>query len=329
MQTGIVDLRRVGAHIVRRLLAAGHACVVFDHSPRLVAELAAERAYGAASLADLALELDAPRVIWITTPPEAVDATIADLRPHLEAGDIIVNCADSSYADDAERAANLARSRVHYVDVGLNGMPACPDRGYCLTVGGEAAIVEYLQPLFVELAARPDRAAAPASKGYLHCGPAGAGHFVHMVHNGIVHCLVAAYAEGFDILRAASAGRKNQRHALGARAVKPANSIHFEFNLPDIAEVWRNGSFVASPVLDAAVRLLAQDATTQAAAPKHRPRDGAWPAMTVAVQQGVSTPVLASAIYGAAGHCEDRELSNRLLTAMQQAAGDAIESRVR
>lgn len=329
MQIGIVSLRRVGAHIVRRLLAAGHACVVFDNSPRLVAELAAERAYGAASLADLALELDAPRVIWITTPPDAVDATIADLLPHLEPDDIIVNCADSSYVEDTERAAHLARSRVHYVDVGLNGMPACPDRGYCLTVGGEAATVAYLQPLFIELAARADRAAGAASEGYLHCGPAGAGHFVRMVHNGIVDCLVAAYAEGFGILRAAGAGRKNHRHDVRARAAKPADSNHFEFNLPEIAELWRHGSFVASPVLDAAVRLLAPDAMPVTAA-KHRvPRDGAWRAMTVAVQQGVSTPVLASATYGAPGSCEDRELSNRLLTAMHQASCDVIESRVR
>jgi 6-phosphogluconate dehydrogenase len=230
MHVGVIDLGRTGAAIARRLLASGRPCVVYDTSPRTVAEIAAERAHGAASVPDLVHELDAPRVIWLTGPPSDIDATIAELRPCVEPEDVIVVCGSSEYAEDGRRASELADLRVHYVDVGLCGEMGRPGGGYCLMVGGEEAVVQSLGPL-LETVSSP--------RGYFHCGPAGAGHFVTMIHDGIERRLMAAYTEGFRMLRAASTAWTDR-------------GPDYEFNVPEIVDVWRRGAPVASPVMDKA-----------------------------------------------------------------------------
>jgi len=230
IQLGVIHLGQTGAAIVRRLLAAGRRCVVYDRSPRTVAELAAERAHGAASVLDLVHELDGPRVVWLAGPASELDATIAELKPNLEPDDVIVGCAVADYADDIRRAADLAERHVHYVDVGICGEMGDPHSPYCLMVGGDEAVVRSLAPVFEAIA--PPR-------GYLYCGPAGAGHFVTTIHDGIERRLMAAYTEGFRMLRAASTAWAD-----------PAPD--YELNLSEIVDVWRCGAPVASPVMERA-----------------------------------------------------------------------------
>jgi 6-phosphogluconate dehydrogenase len=234
IQLGVIHLGRTGVHIVRRLLADGRPCVVYDRSPRLVAELAAERAHGAASVQDLVHELDGPRAIWLAGPASDAEATIAELRPHLEPDDVILDCGESDYTDGIHRATALAASGVHYVDVGICGTIGCPGQTFCLTIGGEEAIVRSLDPLFKALA--PPR-------GYLHCGPPGSGHFVTMLHNGIERRMTAAYTEGLGMLR-------------GAGAAWTEYDSGFEFDVPAIVDVWRHGAPVASPLMERAAREL-------------------------------------------------------------------------
>jgi 6-phosphogluconate dehydrogenase len=299
MELGIVDLGRVGVQIVRRLLSAGHRCVVWDRSPRIVAELAAERAHGAASLADLALEIEPPRPIFITGPAGVVDELIAELVPNLGPEDIIVNCADSHHAEDARRAAQLEAVKVRYVDVGISGGLAYPEQGRCMTIGGDPAAVKHLQPIFSRLAEDAE---------YLHCGPAGAGHFVNMMHLGIEQSLIAVYSEAFSVLRAADLS--------GQR-----------LNLAAIASAWLHGSLVSSPLLELTARALATDASVRdASAPTRLMRD-LWSSIRAAADEDVAIPVLTSALYLA----EPRgDFSSRLLAAVQrertnprQAAGTA------
>lgn len=230
MHVGVIDLGRTGAFIVRRLLAAGRPCVVYDRSPRTVAELAAERAHGAASVPDLVHELDAPRVIWLAGPASDTDATIAELRAFVEPDDTIVVCGPSDYTDDIRRAAELADRRVRYVDVGVCGEIGRPGATFCLTIGGDETVVRSLGPLFETLA---------PSRGYQYCGPAGAGHFVTMIHDGIERRLMAAYTEGFRMLRAAGTAWTDR-------------GPDHELNLSEIVDVWRRGAPVASPVMDKA-----------------------------------------------------------------------------
>jgi 6-phosphogluconate dehydrogenase len=231
IQLGVIHLGRTGTHIVRRLLAEGHPCVVYDRSPRVVAELAAERAHGASSVADLVHELDAPRAIWLAGSASDVDATLAELQPHIEAGDVIVDCGESDFADSGRRASSLAGSGVHYVDVGVCGTMGC-GQTYCLTIGGGDAVVRSLEPFLNALA--PPR-------GYLHCGPVGSGHFVTMIHNGIERRLTAAYAEGFGLLR-------------GAGGAWTDRGVELEFQVPAIVDVWRHGAPIASPLMERAAR---------------------------------------------------------------------------
>jgi 6-phosphogluconate dehydrogenase len=296
MEVGLVDLGQVGSAIVRRLLAGGHRCVVWDASTRRVAELAAERAHGAASLPDLADELDAPRVIWLTGSADAVDDTIATLQPHLEAEDILVDCTDSSYVDDIRRGAALAAARIRYVDVGITGGAAYPERGWCLTIGGEDRAVRSLAPILTDLA---------GESGHLHCGVAGAGHFVNMIHHQVERCLIAVYLEAFSILRAVRLG--------GA-----------ELRLAGIAETWQQGSVVASPVLELIARALASDASLRAVTERDAHARGAWSALRAALDEDVATPVFASAIYAAARH-RGGDFSNRLLAAVERERGHAAQ----
>lgn len=232
IQLGVIHLGRTGAHIVRRLLADGHPCVVYDRSPRIVVELAAERAHGAASVPDLVHELDGPRAIWLTGPAPETEATLEELRPLLEPEDVIIDCSESDYADGLRRAATLTASGVHYVDVGICGTMGCAGQTFCLTIGGEDAVVRALEPFFTSLA--PPR-------GYLHCGPTGSGHFVRMIHNGIERRMTAAYTEGLGMLRGAGAAWSDQGSG-------------FEFQIPAIVDVWRHGAPVASPLMERAAR---------------------------------------------------------------------------
>ena len=272
MQLGMIGLGRMGANMVRRLIGGGHSCVVYDMSAAAVQDLVREKATGASSLADFAGKLTAPRAVWLMVPAAVVDKTLAALLPHLEAGDIVIDGGNSNYVDDIRRAQELAAKGIHYVDVGTSGGVWGLERGYCMMIGGEAAIVRHLDPIFARLApgigdiARtPGRAVAGAAargtaeQGYLHCGANGAGHFVKMVHNGIEYGLMAAYAEGMNVLRGANVG--SAQHAVDAETTPLAHPEHYryDFNLPDIAEVWRRGSVIASWLLDLTANALAKD----------------------------------------------------------------------
>src|SRR5437660_1684555 len=270
MQLGMIGLGRMGANMVRRLLKAGHQCVVFDRAPQAVMELTREQAVGATSLADLVQKLATPRAVWLMVPAAAVDATIADLLPHLSPGDILIDGGNSYYVDDIRRAKELAEKRIHYVDVGTSGGVWGLERGYCLMIGGEPAVVKHLDPIFARLA--PGKGDAPrtpgrekiggtAEQGYLHCGPNGAGHFVKMVHNGIEYGLMAAYAEGLGILRNANAGKSSRTVDAETTPLRNPEHYQYDLNLRDIAEVWRRGSVVASWLLDLTATALVKDPT--------------------------------------------------------------------
>src|SRR6202007_753245 len=255
MQLGMIGLGRMGANMVRRLIRKGHSCAVFDRSPLTVGELAKENAVGAESLIDLVKKLAKPRAVWLMVPAAGVDQTIADLLPHLAADDILIEGGNSYYVDDIKRAKDLAPKQIHYVDVGTSGGVWGLERGYCMMIGGEKEVVQHLDPIFSALA--PGTGDVPrtpgrgehdgtAEQGYLHCGPNGAGHFVKMVHNGIEYGIMAAYAEGIGVLRSVNVGK--QTHAADAETTPLRDPEHYQYdlNLPDIAELWRRGSVIAS-----------------------------------------------------------------------------------
>src|SRR5438105_14847689 len=267
-QLGMVGLGRMGANMVRRLIKAGHRWIVFDRIPKAVADLAREGAVGASSLSDLVKKLDEPRAVWLMVPAAVVDQTIADLLPHLAAGDTLIDGGNSYYVDDTRRAKELAAKGIHYVDVGTSGGVWGLERGYCMMIGGETAVVQRLDPVFATLASGfGDIAGIPgreklggtSEQGYLHCGPNGAGHFVKMVHNGIEYGIMAAYAEGLGILRDANIGR--HPHEIDAETTPLRDPEHYQFdlNLADVAEVWRRCSVIASWLLDLTVDALAKD----------------------------------------------------------------------
>src|ERR1700722_7994822 len=268
MQLGMIGLGRMGGNMVRRLLKSDHQCVVYNRSANAVAELVNERAIGTTSLADFAKKLTKPRAVWLMVPTGAVDNVIADLLPHIERGDILVDGGNSYYIDDIRRAKNLTSKGIHYVDVGTSGGVWGLERGYCMMIGGEVEAVRQLDPIFATLA--PGAGAIPrtpgrekmdgtAEQGYLHCGPIGAGHFVKMVHNGIEYGLMAAYAEGLSILRNANIGK--QDHVIDAETTPLRDPEHYQYdlNLRDVAEVWRRGSVIASWLLDLTASALAKD----------------------------------------------------------------------
>src|SRR5215469_6100985 len=252
MQLGMIGLGRMGANMVRRLIRKGHNCVVFDRSPQAVAELVRENAVGADSLGDLVKKLQKPRALWLMVPAAVVDQTIADLLPHLEAGDILIDGGNSYYIDDIKRAKDLAPKRIHYVDVGTSGGVWGLERGYCMMIGGEKDVVQHLDPIFSALAPgigdiprTPGREKldGTAEQGYLHCGPNGGGHFVKMVHNGIEYGIMAAYAEGLSVLRSANVGKQRQRGGdAETTPLRDPEHYQYDFNLRDVAEVWRRGS---------------------------------------------------------------------------------------
>jgi 6-phosphogluconate dehydrogenase len=329
-QIGMIGLGRMGANMARRLIKGGLRCVVYNRSPQPVKDLVREGAEGAASLQELIGKLDKPRAVWLMVPAAAVDETIAALKPHLEAGDILIDGGNSWYVDDIRRSEALRASGIHYMDVGTSGGVWGLERGYCLMIGGEPDVVRHLDPIFATLApgrgtiARtPGReaAAGTAEHGYLHCGPNGGGHFVKMIHNGIEYGLMAAYAEGLGILRAANVGK--QEHALDAETTPLSDPGHYQydFNLADIAEVWRRGSVIASWLLDlTATALLKDPACAQFAGRVSDSGEGRW-TIKAAIDEAVPAPVLSTALYQRFSSRGGGDFQARLLSAMRYEFG--------
>ncbi|MDE2359753.1 MAG: decarboxylating 6-phosphogluconate dehydrogenase [Betaproteobacteria bacterium] len=334
MQLGMIGLGRMGASMVRRLMSKGHACVVHDAQTAAVASMRVEGADGAASLAELASKLARPRAIWMMVPAGVVDQVLDSLVPRLDPGDIVIDGGNSYYRDDIRRAKKLAGSGYHYVDVGTSGGVAGRDRGYCLMIGGETEAVEHLRPIFSALA--PGAAAAPrtpgrsggvsgAEEGFLHCGPHGAGHFVKMVHNGIEYGVMAAYAEGLNILRNADIGKRMRATDAETTPLRDPEFYQYEMNLPEITEVWRRGSVIGSWLLDLTASALLKD-------PQLRSYDGRvsdsgegrW-TVQAAIDEGVPTHVLSAALYDRFASRGDAGFANQLLSAMRHEFGGHVE----
>jgi 6-phosphogluconate dehydrogenase len=334
MQLGMIGLGRMGANMVQRLLAGGHRCVVYDRSPKAVEELARAKAVGASSIADLVKKLETPRAVWLMVPAAAVDTTIKDLLPLLTPGDILVDGGNSYYVDDIRRAQELAQKGIHYVDVGTSGGVWGRERGYCLMIGGEDAVVKHLDPIFAQLdpgagdiARTPGRetSGGTAERGYLHCGPNGAGHFVKMVHNGIEYGIMAAYAEGLGVLHSANIGKRD--HAIDAETTPLRNPEHYQydFNLPDIAEVWRRGSVVASWLLDLSAAALIKDPALKGFQGRVSDSgEGRW-TIRAAIDEAVPVPVLSSALYERFSSRGEADFGDKLLSAMRYEFGGHLE----
>jgi 6-phosphogluconate dehydrogenase len=322
----MIGLGRMGSNMVRRLLRGGHDCVVFDMSQNAVATLVRDRAVAASSLPDLSSRMTRPRAIWLMVPAAAVDQAIADLIPHLDAGDIIIDGGNSHYVDDIRRARDLAARNIHYVDVGTSGGVWGLERGYCMMIGGAHAPVQHLDPIFRTLSPGPgnierttgrDAAQGTSEQGYLHCGPSGAGHFVKMVHNGIEYGLMAAYAEGMSILKHANIG--SQAHPLDAETTPLRNPEHYQYDLPlpDIAEVWRRGSVISSWLLDLTATALAADPVLSGySGLVSDSGEGRW-TIKAAIDEAVPVPVLTTALYQRFSSRGDAEFQNKLLSAMR------------
>jgi len=334
MQLGMIGLGRMGANMVRRLLKNGHQCVVFDRSPNVVHELVKEKATGTTSMADLVTKLDRPRAIWLMVPAAVVDETIGELSPLLESGDVIIDGGNSYYVDDIERAKGLRSLGIHYLDVGTSGGIWGLERGYCMMIGGDTEIVQRLDPIFAALApgignvARTpgrEKLGGTAEQGYLHCGPNGAGHFVKMIHNGIEYGIMAAYAEGIGILKAADAGKSKSEVDAETTPLRDPEHYQYEFNLADISEVWRRGSVIASWLLDLTATALATDA--QLAKFGGRVSDsgeGRW-TIKAAIDEGVPVPVLTTALYERFSSRGEADYADRLLSAMRFGFGGHLE----
>jgi len=334
MQLGMIGLGRMGANMVRRLLSGGHECVVYDVSPRAVAELAKEKAVGAASLAGFTKRLAKPRAVWLMVPAGVVDATIADLLPHLEPGDILIDGGNSYYIDDIRRAKELQPKGIHYLDVGTSGGVWGLERGYCMMIGGETDVVKRLDPVFATLApGRGDiprtpgrqKASGTSEQGYLHCGPSGAGHFVKMVHNGIEYGVMAAYAEGFAILKAANIGKKTGAVDAETTPLRDPEHYQYDLNLPDIAELWRRGSVIASWLLDlSATALLKDPALSSFAGRVSDSGEGRW-TIKAAIDEAVPAHVLSSALYERFSSRGEADFADKLLSAMRHQFGGHVE----
>jgi 6-phosphogluconate dehydrogenase len=324
----------MGANMVRRLIRNGHNCSVYDMSPETVAELAKEKAVGTTSLADLVKKLKAPRAVWLMVPAAVVDQTIADLLPHLEPGDTLIDGGNSFYIDDIRRAKELAPKKIHYVDVGTSGGVWGLERGYCMMIGGENDVVRRLDPIFATLA--PGRGDIPrtprreqldgtAEQGYLHCGPNGAGHFVKMVHNGIEYGIMAAYAEGLGILKSANVGK--QSHAIDAETTPLRDPEHYQYdlNIRDVAEVWRRGSVIASWLLDLTASALTDDPELKKFAGRVSDSgEGRW-TIKAAIDEAVPVPVLTTALYERFSSRGEADYANKLLSAMRYGFGGHLE----
>jgi 6-phosphogluconate dehydrogenase len=334
MQLGMIGLGRMGANMVRRLIRNRHSCVVFDRSRAAVSELVSENAIGANSLADFVKRLDTPRVVWLMVPAAGVDETVKDLLPLLDAEDILIDGGNSYYVDDIRRAKELAAKRIHYVDVGTSGGVWGLERGYCMMIGGEPEVVTHLDPIFASLApgvgdipvtTGRENGKGTADRGYLHCGPNGAGHFVKMVHNGIEYGIMAAYAEGMNVLHAANVGK--QKHGIDAETtpLRDPELYQYDFNLPDIAELWRRGSVIASWLLDLTATALHENPTLSNFAGRVSDSgEGRW-TIKAAIDEAVPVPVLSSALFERFASRGEAEFADKLLSAMRYQFGGHVE----
>jgi len=333
-QLGMIGLGRMGTSMVRRLVRGGHQCVVFDQLPQAVEALAQANLVGASSLADLTAKLAQPRTVWLMVPAAAADQTIADLRPFLAAGDTIIDGGNSYYIDDIRRAKDLSANGIHYVDVGTSGGVWGLERGYCMMIGGDPAVIERLDSIFATLAPgpgglspTPGRAqnGGTAEQGYLHCGPSGAGHFVKMVHNGIEYGLMAAYAEGFGILRGANIGNQPAETNAETAPLRVPEHYQYELNLGDISEVWRRGSVITSWLLDLTANALAKDVTLNGFAGRVSDSgEGRW-TIQAAIDECVPAPVLTSALYARFTSRGQADFQDKLLSAMRLGFGGHLE----
>ena len=336
MQIGMIGLGRMGGNMSLRLLRAKHQCVVFDRHPENVKKFAAQGAAGAASLEELVQKLAPPRAIWMMVPAAGVDATIELLVPKMQSGDILIDGGNSYYIDDIRRCKQLQPRGIHYVDVGTSGGVWGLERGYCQMIGGPREVVQHLDPIFKALA--PGRGDAPrtpgrdkvggtSEEGYLHCGPSGAGHFVKMVHNGIEYGLMAAYAEGLNILKHANVGKTQSRSDAETAPLRDPEHYQYDFNLADVTEVWRRGSVVASWLLDLTASALLKD--TQLAGFSGRVSDsgeGRW-TILAAVEEGSPAPVLSTALYERFTSRGEGDFANKLLSAMRYEFGGHLEKK--
>ncbi|MEO6246838.1 MAG: phosphogluconate dehydrogenase (NAD(+)-dependent, decarboxylating) [Opitutaceae bacterium] len=326
MQIGMIGLGRMGSNMVRRLLKGGHQCVVFNRSPQKIKDLGKEGAVGTSSLADFVRKLEQPRAIWMMVPGAVVEELIADLLPHLAPGDILIDGGNSYYVDDIRRAKTLAAQKIHYIDCGTSGGVMGLQRGYCLMIGGPKEPVQHLAPVFKTLAPGVgdtprtpgrEKVKGTAEDGYLHCGPSGAGHFVKMVHNGIEYGLMAAYAEGMNILAHANVGKNHQAADAETTPLRNPDEFRFDLNLRDIAEVWRRGSVISSWLLDLTASALLKD--PKLAKFEGRVSDsgeGRW-TIKAAIDEGVPVPVLSTALYSRFSSRGEADFADKLLSAMR------------
>jgi 6-phosphogluconate dehydrogenase len=330
----MIGLGRMGANMVRRLIKAGHRCTVFDMFPKAVEDLAKEGAAGSSSLADFVEKLEVPRAIWLMVPAAVVDKTIADILPLLEKGDTLIDGGNSYYVDDIRRAKELAPKGIHYVDVGTSGGVWGLERGYCMMIGGELEIVRRLDPILATLAPGignidrtpgREKLGGTSEQGYLHCGPNGAGHFVKMVHNGIEYGMMAAYAEGLGILRDANIGKKQNEIDAETTPLRDPEHYQYDLNLPDVAEVWRRGSVIASWLLDLTADALVKDPALAGFAGRVSDSgEGRW-TIKAAIDEGVPVPVLTTALYERFTSRGEADFQDKLLSAMRFGFGGHLE----
>jgi 6-phosphogluconate dehydrogenase len=334
MQLGMIGLGRMGANMVRRLMRKGHECVVFDTFPEAVRALTQEAAIGAESIADLVQRLRKPRALWLMVPAAVVDETIACIVPYLESGDALIDGGNSYYVDDKRRAQALAAKGIQYLDVGTSGGVWGLERGYCMMIGGENEVVRHLDPIFSTLApgigdiprtTGREKLGGTAEHGYLHCGPNGAGHFVKMVHNGIEYGLMAAYAEGFGILRSANVGKHTAEIDAETTPLRDPELYQYDLDLRDIAEVWRRGSVVASWLLDLTAAGLAKDPSLSGFAGRVSDSgEGRW-TIKAAIDEAVPAPVLSAALYQRFASRGEADYQDKLLSAMRFGFGGHLE----
>ena len=334
MQLGMIGLGRMGANMVRRLLRGGHQCVVYDNNAAGVTQLAGEGATGASSLDDFVKKLSAPRAVWLMIPAAAVDTTLADLAARLQKGDIVVDGGNSHYIDDIRRSKELSPRGLHYLDVGTSGGVWGLDRGYSLMIGGDKDAVLHLDPIFKTLAPGRgslsrtpgrEKANGTAEDGYLHCGPSGAGHFVKMVHNGIEYGLMAAYAEGLNILKHANAGKQGRPTDAETAPLRNPDLYQYDFNLADISEVWRRGSVIASWLLDlTAAALFENPGLSRFSGRVSDSGEGRW-TITAAIEESAPAPVLTAALYQRFSSRGEDDFAERLLSAMRFEFGGHVE----
>jgi 6-phosphogluconate dehydrogenase len=334
MQLGMIGLGRMGANMVRRLIKGGHECVVFDRNPGSVADLGKDGAAGSTSLDEFLSKLKSPRAVWLMVPAAVVDQTLEQLASRMEKGDIIIDGGNSYYIDDIRRAKHLQPRGIHYADVGTSGGVWGLERGYCLMIGGEPDIVKHLDPIFKTLAPgrgnierTPGREKVPgtAEDGYLHCGPVGGGHFVKMVHNGIEYGIMAAYAEGLNVLHHANVGKKSREEDAETTPLRSPEHYQYDFNLADVAEVWRRGSVVASWLLDlTAISLLDQKSFEKFSGRVSDSGEGRW-TINAAIDEGTPVPVLSAALFQRFDSRGESEFADKLLSAMRFQFGGHVE----